>query len=85
MNIRQMLEERNGEGDAEIIKQIKEKDLLKKNEGGAYKEELRKIEAQYRIDINLARQKMGMVFQHFNLFPHMTILKNMTIGPMKLQ
>ena len=28
---------------------------------------------------------MGMVFQHFNLFPHMTILKNMTIGPMKLQ
>ncbi len=36
-------------------------------------------------DINLHRQKMGMVFQHFNLFPHMTILKNMTIGPMKLQ
>ncbi len=31
------------------------------------------------------RQKMGMVFQHFNLFPHMSILKNMTIAPMKLQ
>ena len=35
-------------------------------------------------DINTHRQKMGMVFQHFNLFPHMTILRNMTIAPMKL-
>ena len=37
-----------------------------------------------KIDINRHRQKMGMVFQHFNLFPHMTMLKNMTIAPMKL-
>lgn len=35
-------------------------------------------------NINLHRQKMGMVFQQFNLFPHMTILKNMTVAPMKL-
>lgn len=35
-------------------------------------------------NINKYRQKIGMVFQHFNLFPHMTILKNMTIAPMKL-
>ena len=35
-------------------------------------------------NINLHRQKMGMVFQQFNLFPHMTILKNMTIAPMQL-
>jgi polar amino acid transport system ATP-binding protein len=38
-----------------------------------------------KIDINLYRQKIGMVFQHFNLFPHMTVLKNMTAAPMKLQ
>lgn len=38
-----------------------------------------------KTDIDMHRQKMGMVFQHFNLFPHMTILKNMTIAPMKLQ
>ena len=38
-----------------------------------------------KVNIDLHRQKMGMVFQHFNLFPHMTILKNMTIGPMKLK
>ena len=37
-----------------------------------------------KVNINLHRQKMGMVFQQFNLFPHMTILKNMIIGPMKL-
>lgn len=36
------------------------------------------------VNINLHRQKMGMVFQHFNLFPNMTVLKNMTIAPMKL-
>lgn len=35
-------------------------------------------------NINLHRQKMGMVFQHFNLFPHMTILRNMTLAPVKI-
>ena len=37
-----------------------------------------------KTDINKHRQKMGMVFQHFNLFPNMNILRNMTIAPMKL-
>ncbi len=37
-----------------------------------------------KININVHRQKMGMVFQHFNLFPHMSILKNLTIAPIKL-
>lgn len=36
------------------------------------------------VNINFHRQKMGMVFQHFNLFPHMTVLKNMTIAPIQL-
>ncbi len=36
------------------------------------------------VNINLHRQKMGMVFQHFNLFPNMNILKNMTIAPMTI-
>ena len=38
-----------------------------------------------KTDINKHRQKMGMVFQQFNLFPHMTILENLTLAPMKLQ
>ena len=37
-----------------------------------------------KVDINLHRQKMGMVFQHFNLFPHKTIMQNMTIAPIKV-
>ena len=38
-----------------------------------------------KLDIDGLRQKMGMVFQHFNLFPHMTILDNMTLAPMKVR
>ena len=37
-----------------------------------------------KVNINIHRQKMGMVFQHFNLFPHMTVLRNMTIAPIQL-
>jgi len=37
-----------------------------------------------KVNINLHRQKMGMVFQHFNLFPNMTVLRNMTVAPMEL-
>ena len=40
--------------------------------------------ADPKVDINIHRRKMGMVFQHFNLFPHMTILRNMTLAPVKL-
>lgn len=38
-----------------------------------------------KVNIDLHRQKMGMVFQQFNLFPHMDIMKNMTLAPVKLQ
>ena len=38
-----------------------------------------------KMDINIHRQKMGMVYQHFNLFPHKTILQNMTIAPIKVK
>ena len=38
-----------------------------------------------KVNLNIHRQKMGMVFQHFNLFPHMTILDNMTVAPMMLR
>ena len=38
-----------------------------------------------KVNINLHRQKMGMVFQHFNLFPNMTVLRNMTVAPVTLR
>lgn len=41
--------------------------------------------ADVSVDINIHRQKMGMVFQQFNLFPHKTVLENMTLAPTKLK
>lgn len=38
-----------------------------------------------KVDVNLVRQKMGMVFQHFNLFPHLTVRDNITLAPVKLK
>ena len=82
---RELLESNEALGDEGVIKEIKEKDLLKKREGKEYKNALRQVEAQYRIDINLARQKMGMVFQHFNLFNNLTVLQNLMLAPVQLK
>lgn len=41
--------------------------------------------ADMKVDINIHRQKMGMVFQHFNLFPHKTVLQNLTLAPVMLK
>ena len=41
--------------------------------------------ADKNVDINLHRQRMGMVFQHFNLFPHMTVMENLTLAPTKVK
>lgn len=68
----------------EIIAKIKQEDLLEKREGKEYRQELKKIEAQNRININVARSKMGMVFQHFNLFNNLTVLQNLMLAPTQL-
>ncbi len=73
------------EFDKEIIHEIKEKDLLQKHEGKEYKEVLKQIEKNYRMDVNLARQRVGMVFQHFNLFNNLTVMENLTISPVTLK
>jgi ABC-type polar amino acid transport system ATPase subunit len=57
--------------------------LEEPTEGKIYFEGTDIVDSKTNIDVH--RQKMGMVFQQFNLFPHMTILKNLTIAPMKLQ
>ena len=74
--------------DQAIIKEIKEQDLLKEKfarEGKAYSAEIKKLFKESFIDINLARQKVGMVFQHFNLFNNLTVLKNLTLAPVMLK
>ncbi len=69
-----------------IIDEIKRDRLLKKRgEGRAFRAALKEIEAQTRIDINFARCNMGMVFQHFNLFNNMTVLKNLMFAPVQLK
>ena len=71
---------------ATLIKKIKLEDLLnEKNEGKAYRAKMKEIYEANNLKIDLARQKMGMVFQHFNLFPHMTVLENITFAPIKLK
>ena len=74
-----------GCSDEDAIKKIKEEDLLKRNEGKEYKAAIKELEKQYKIDINLARQNMGMVFQHFNLFNNLTVLQNLTLAPVELE
>jgi len=50
------------------------------------KKKIRNAEGKLvKLDIDQYRQKMGMVFQHFNLFPHMTILENMTLAPIQVK
>ena len=70
------------------IHKIRKEDLLKEKfsaaEGKEYQSLVKKIYKENHIDINLARQKMGMVFQHFNLFNTMTIIDNMTLAPVQL-
>ncbi|MCR4723127.1 MAG: amino acid ABC transporter ATP-binding protein [Eubacteriales bacterium] len=57
--------------------------LLERPTGGSVIFEGTDITAP-RVNINLCRRRIGMVFQHFNLFPHMTVLKNLTLGPTEL-
>jgi len=59
-------------------------DLLKEN-GKADRKAVKAYEAENKIDINRARQRMGMVFQHFNLFNNLTVLQNMTLAPIQLK
>lgn len=70
----------SGSGKSTFLRSL---NLLEKPDGGSIIFEDEEITSP-KTDINLMRRKMGMVFQQFNLFPHMTVLKNMTLAPMKL-
>ena len=70
---------------ADALEKIKSEKLLKKIEGRSFKKALAEYKAKEGIDINLARCKMGMVFQHFNLFNNLTVLENLTLAPVELK
>ena len=75
-----------GEDGEALIAKIKKEDLLnEKHEGGAYKRLMKKLYKDHAMDVNLARQRIGMVFQQFNLFANLTVLDNITLAPVKLK
>jgi polar amino acid transport system ATP-binding protein len=75
-------------GDDAVVK-IKKEDLLnektKSAEGKEFKLAMKKFYDENHLDINYARRKMGMVFQHFNLFNNLTVLENLTLAPVELK
>lgn len=79
-------EEKNGTFNQEaLIQKIKDNQLLKKSEGASFRKAIKAMNKQLRIDENLARAKIGMVFQQFNLFNNLTILKNLILAPTQLK
>ena len=78
-----------GMSEDDAVAKIKAEDLLNEKfsvaEGKAYKAAIKKIYDENHLDIDLARQKMGMVFQQFNLFNNKTVLENLTLAPVKLK
>ncbi|HSK68539.1 MAG TPA: amino acid ABC transporter ATP-binding protein [Candidatus Limnocylindria bacterium] len=72
--------------DTEAVWDIKRNDLLREGrEGRAYREALDAIRRGNLMDEHATRQRIGMVFQHFNLFPHMTVMGNMLYAPMHVK
>ena len=76
-----------GMSEADAIAKIKSEDLLNEKfsaaEGKEYKKVIKKIYDENHLDINLARQKMGMVFQQFNLFNNKSVKQNIMLAPVK--
>ncbi len=70
---------------ANAIRDIKQYDLLKNNEGGLYKKAIKDFYAKHVLNVNKARARIGMVFQHFNLFNNLTVLENLTLAPVQLK
>ena len=67
------------------LDKIKSEKLLKKHEGKEFARAIKEEVAKHGININKARQRMGMVFQHFNLFNNKTVIENLTLVPVKLK
>ncbi len=66
---------------AAVIAEIKQRDYLRRHEGGTYKKLMKQVVRDYGENVNKVRRGIGMVFQHFNLFNNKTVLQNLTLAP----
>lgn len=74
-----------GADDDSAIKEIKAKDLLKKREGKEFDKAVKSVYKANYQDIDVTRRKIGMVFQHFNLFNNLSVMQNMILAPTQLK
>ncbi len=81
----EMMSGKQEEDSLEVIKEIKKNDLLKKHEGKEFRNAVKTFYNENYQDVNLTRRKIGMVFQHFNLFNNLTVLENLTLAPVQLK
>ncbi len=72
-------------GEDAAVEKCKREKLLRKSEGREFKKKIAEYTAEVGLDINLARRKMGMVFQHFNLFNNLTVTDNLILAPTELK
>ena len=77
--------EQEGIDDEKIIETIKRDDLLKKNEGREFNAAVRSLYKKHFQSVDLTRRKIGMVFQHFNLFNNLNVMQNLTLAPVQLK
>lgn len=71
--------------DKEVISDIKKHDMLKNREGREYARAIKKFYKENVQNVDLARRRIGMVFQHFNLFNNLTVMGNMILAPTELK
>ncbi len=72
-------------GSDAIVKEIIDKKLLTKHEGREFSDAVKEFVKNYGIGENELRRKVGMVFQHFNLFNNLTVMGNLTLAPVELK
>ena len=84
-NIYKKLMSEAGATSQSVIEKITTDKLLRGFQGFQYNKALKSFREQYKLDINLARRRMGMVFQHFNLFNNKTVIENLTLAPVQLK
>lgn len=74
-----------GKSEPDALALIRKDRLLKRNDCSAFRKAVEKFQAENHLEEDIVRRRMGMVFQHFNLFANKTVLQNLTLAPVRLK